>query len=398
MANSTQIRQATDIFFRKKGPDYVRNTIFNVMPTFELFFALQGGNTEGKGLGRPGSSVFLSGVPSAKARRMAVTNQREYYPIIMTEAGDVEDTDEKSMSDRDFSPSVGDWEDKAPLNAFTEPRVRFVRRKRALKVPHSDIFTAQDTSSGSPETESAAAIRSPYEVEYQRKLAIFCKGWNKMLFGTHPTFAGGGPTNEALRTWDCLHSFFVMIHDSNTYLGVDRSLADNSYFRGRRITAARNAVLEDLLNEVYYDFGIYGNGGGPDLVITGAKLFQKFKKEIDLKRMRIATEAIPNRPEWGFKHEILCIGFGNKMIYVIYDPECPETLDEDGNLTSGSVLFLDTSTFTMAIHPRYNFALTPWKPQDIIEGGDEADVAYLQASVLLCCEIPSWNAVFTNVS
>ncbi len=279
------------------------------MPTFELMIAMTGSNEAGIGLGRPGSALLYAGA-NTKAHRLGVTNEREYFPMIMTEAGDVDDGDEKSMQDRDFSPSVGDWEDNAPLNAFQEPRVRFVRRKRALKVPHSDIFTAQDGGSGSAEGQSSKAIRSPSEVEHQRKLATFCKGWNKQLFGTHPSFPTGRPTDEDLKTWDCLHSFSVQLDNDNTLFGVDRALADNAYFRAYRVDAARSAVLEDLLNEVYYDSGIYGKGGGPDLVICGAKIFQRFKKEIDDKRMRVTQDAMPARPEGGFKREVICIGFG----------------------------------------------------------------------------------------
>jgi hypothetical protein len=397
LANSTQIRQGIDGFFRKRGPDVVRNTIFTMMPVFEILVSQNGSNKDGIGLGRPGSAALYAGA-NTRARRLGVTNEREYYPMIMTEAGAINDGDERSMSDRDFSPTVGDWEDKAPLNAFQEPRTRFVRRKRALKVPHTDIFTAQEGSSGSAEGQSAKAIRSPYEVEHQRKLATFCKGWNAMLWGAHPDFTSGAPTNEDLKTWDCLHSFKNAIHDSNTYMGVDRGLADNAYYRGHRTTTARGASIENLLNEVYYDFGIYGQGGGPDLVVTGAKLFQLFKKEIDQKRLRVTTDAIPAQPQGGFKREVICIGFGGKMIYVIYDPTCPQTLNADGTLSSGEVYFFDLSTWTLAIHPRWNFNLTPWTPQDTREGGDEADVAYLNASLLLVCEIPSWNAVYTAVS
>lgn len=398
MASSAQLRQAVDIFFQKKGPDFVRSTFFPVTPLFDLIIGMNGTIKDAQGIGRPNADVLISGMGYAKPRKASIMAQRQYMPIIMARGPSTSDGDEKSLTDYDHGPSQNAGEDKAVLKAFDQPRAKFVHRDRVLKVWHSELDTTM-SSSGGVEGESRDALRGVYEAEHQRKLAVMCLGFSQMLFGVHPDFPSGAPTDEDQPTWDCLHSIPNMINNSNVYCGTDRALAQNAYWRGNYTTAARAGVLEDLLSESYDDFGIKASGGYIDIVVCGLKLFRKFKKEADTKGYRmVSVDKIPNKLDFGTQNEVIAFGFGSRLIYVLCDPGCPQTVDSNNNLVSGHVYLLNSKTFTLAIRGKYNFSMTPWEDQSKIEGGDKADKAELETDIMFMNEVPSWNSIYTTVS
>jgi hypothetical protein len=384
MANSAEIREGLAAFIQKKASKRLKNTLFNVMPTLEFFFALSGDKNGADGLGRPKSGLVISSLGTAQARKEKMMAERVYLPMIQTTAPS--QTDEKGMTDYDNDPVVADWEANSPLSRFTQPRFKFCRRKMPYKIPHSDIRTA--ISSARTEGEAAAAIRSVYDAEVTSRMAVHCKSWNQILWGTHPTLTNDAPTSEDANTWDCLHSIQTALKADNTYGGVDRSLSANSWFRGNYITASNTQSFNDRINYCNYDLGLAGKGLGVQLIIVGATQFKKAKAEAKAESYQLMTNGIPEFPEFGFKREVVKIFSGNRPVYVIYDPEVP----------AGHGAFLDPSTWTVAVHRDANFKVSVPADQTKVEGGDEADTGTINTEILMACEVPSANVYFTTLA
>jgi hypothetical protein len=91
---------------------------------------------------------------------------------------------------------------------------------------------------------------------------------------------------------------------------------------------------------------------------------------------------------------MVSINSGNRRVFVCYDPQV-DTLGT--TLTTNPVIALDPSTWTFAIHQDSNFKVSTPQDQTKVEGGDEADTGTIAAEILLACEVPSGNAVFTDV-
>jgi hypothetical protein len=226
------------------------------------------------------------------------------------------------------------------------------------------------------------AVGSLFKAETASVLAVHLTRWQQMLWGTT---GAGAPTNEDNDTWDVPHSLQNAIHDSNTYGGVDRSLAANAYFRGNRTTAAFQADFESLINYCNYDLGLAKKGTGIDLLLVDGTNFKKAKSEAKAKGQTVISNGgIPEYGAFGFKRELVKID----NTWVVYDPECP----------ANHVAALNMETWTVAIHPDANFKVTTPFDQTQIEGGDDAQAGQVRTEVMVVCEVPSLNAYFTAVS
>jgi hypothetical protein len=384
MADSSEIRSGLAAFLQKKASKRLKNTLFNVMPTLEFLFALAGDKDGADGLGRPKTGIVLSQLGVAKAQTQKLMAERVYLPTIQTTKPSV--TDIKAMADYDNDPTVPAWETtNAPLSRITQPRFKFVRHKMPYKVPHSEVRTAQN--SARTEGEVVAAIRSVYDLEVKSRMAVLCESFNQMLWGTHATYTNDAPTDEDAVQWDCLHSLEKALSASNVYGGVDRSLSANSWWRGNYITASNSQSWEDRINDCNYDLGFAAKGMGVQLIAVGGTLFKSAKAEAKSEGYQLFSNGIPEYPEFGFKREVVRIFSGNRPVYIVYDPEVP----------ANHGAFLDPSTWTVAIHSDSNFKISTPADQTKVEGGDEADTGTIAAELMICCEVPSMNAYFTNL-
>jgi hypothetical protein len=384
MANSTQIREDLAIFLQSRTSTRLKNTLFSIMPTLEFFFALNGDKTGADGLGRPKSSILVSSFGTAKAQQAKMFAERVYLPIIQTTKPDK--TDIKAMSDYDNDPVVPNWDtDNKPLSRFKQPRFKFARLKMPYKVPHSEIRTAK--VSARTEGEAAKAIGSVYDVEVKNRTAVTCEVINDMLWGINGQT--GLPTSEDAVTWNRFHSIEKALDLTSTYGGIDKSLAANSWFRGNYVSAATTKTFDDLINYCSYDLGLAAKGLGIQMIAVGATLFKKAKAEAKTEGYQLTTTGIPGKGEWGFKREIVTIHSGNRPVYVYYDPAVP----------AGHAACLDPSSWTVAFAPEGNFKVSkPVAANEVDEGGDEADFGTINVELMICCEVPSANVYWTNLS
>lgn len=400
MANSAQVFTAISTFVQEKGPRIVRDNTLDNMPTLDWMWALSGDMNEGEGIGRPTSSAVIGKMPGAKVHREKMMAERVYYPILHDYNPDqIIASDLKAMDDYDNNPTVADWENRGPLSGFFEPRVKFFRHKIPWKVPHTDERTAVPGSgSGARAAQSAKAIKSPYEVEIAKKSGVMARSLSQMLFGRHPNFPTGAPSNEDARQWDCLHSFVNVADNDNTYCGIDRTVASNpSWWKGTTVTTATPAVLKNMINYQLYNVGLQDKGYIPDLVVCGATPFQKFEAEADGKTVKVVTGEIQAIPKFGFKGKIIEAWFGPTPTYVIYDPMCQDTVKGDA---TNYVYSFCSGTWTTAFRSGGNFTLEgPIDLSKTSEDGDEADAGRITVEALMICEAPKYGiTLWTNVT
>lgn len=396
--------QGMDLFFGTAGPDQFRSVVYPVCPLLEFVIGMNATNVEAKNIGLAKSSVIISPNGVAAMQRRTIQNEGQYRLLNHARGKSVDDGDEKSVQGYDTTPEQSGSEDKAVLKRFDGPIVRMVERERIMKVWHRDRDRAL-LNSGGDKQRANEAVQGVFNVETKDTIAVMGLGIEKMLFGTHPTFPTGAPTDTTLNEWDCLYSLSNMIDSTNTYLGINRSTDAGKYWRGYKVTGARAAVLEDLLWEALLS-GTQRTGGYFNLVVCGEKNFQKFAKEASDKGYRlISNDKVPGKLQFGSQQQVIEFGFNGRMVYVLCDPNCPE-YDANGALITdpinqtfsyGHVYCLNTKSFTVIFRGGKNFAKTPWVDQSTRPGGDKADVAFMQTHVQVVIEVPSWNAAFTHV-
>lgn len=378
MANSTQVRTGLQSLIQTHVSDRLKSTLFNRMPLFYFLFARDGQKTGPDGIGIPKTSMFLSGVETAKARREEILSSRVYEPIVQTTAPAA--SDGKVLSMYDTMPNRSSWTTATPSSYFTRPRVKWVERADPYKVPNKEIRTTR--SAGKNEIAAWKAVGSLFQAETTSVIAKHTEWWNQSIWGTT---GSGAPSNEDNTVWDAIHSIQNALHDSNTYCGVDRSVGANSYWRSNRTTAATVADFETIINQCNYDFGLSKKGTGVDLILVDGTNFKKAKSEAKAKGHTLikSGDAIPNMGRFGFSRELVQID----NTYIVYDPECP----------SGHVAALNLATWTMAIHPDANFKVSEPFDQTKVQG-DDATTGQIRTEAMLVCEVPSLNAYYTNVA
>lgn len=385
MADSAQVREKLNIFLQKKSGTRVGNTLTQILPTFELFFALNGDKDGPFGLGRPRtdprSKPMVSGRGSINREKLLA--EREYLPI--TKVTKASKADAKATTDYDNDPAVPEWDTtNKPLGRYKQPRFKFHQLSMPFKVPHSEIRTAK--AGASTEGQAAKAVGAVYDAEIKDRESATCERLNDELWGINGE--QGYPTDEDATVWDHLHSIPYALHSDNTYGGVDRALTVNSEFRGNYVTDPYTGSFYDLIDECNYTLGMKKYGLGVQVIGLGDRLFRKAKAEAKAEGYTLFANGIPEFPEFGFKREIVRIATGNQFVYLYWDPSIPDS----------HAVALDPSTWTVAFGPDGNFTINGPHNQRKVEGGDRADTGTIDVEVMVVCDIPKGNAYFTAVA
>lgn len=391
MADSSQVRSELNIFLQKRTASRLKNTLFNAMPTLDFLFSLNGDKKSADGLGRVQAGNLAIGRVNevSRPKREKLFIEREYLPIVQTTKPDK--TDVQDMTDYDADPVVPNWDTtNKPLSRFKQPRFKFSRKKMPYKVPHSEVRTAKN--SATTEGQAARAVGSVYDVEVKSRTAVLCERLNDELFAINGQ--AGVPTDEDAVTWDHFHAIQNHLKEDNTYGGIDRSLAANDWWRGNYETTTFSGTFEDLIDYANYDLGMIAKGLGVQVLIVGKTLMKKAKAEARAHGYTMVSESVPD-PEYGFKREMVCVKAGNRKVYITYDPAMDTRDTASGTY---NVAALDPSTWTVCIHGDSNFKVSTPSDQTKVEGGDEADTGTIAVELLICCEVPSGNAWFTDVS
>lgn len=394
MADSAQVRSELQIFLQRKTAQRVKSTLFNVSPMFDFLFGLNGQKKGADGLGRPEAGNLAIGRINEASRPMRekMFAAREYLPIAATTAPS--EADVKIMGDYDSAPTVPNWDTtNKPLSRFKQARFKLCRWSMPYKVPHSEVETAQANSSSSPEAQAADAVGSVYDAEVKPRTAALCKRINNQLFGIGGET--GAPVDEDAVTWSSIHSLQNALGTTNTYGGIDRSLPANAYWRSNRYTSTWTGTFYEAIDYCNYDFGMIDKGLGVQFALVGKDLMRKAKAEAKQAGYQMISNSVPE-PEFGLTRESVIVNTGNRRVFITYDPAV-NTVDTAAG--TKYAFFIDPSTWTIAIPGNRNFVVSkPVNAKEVDEGGDEADFGTIDAQAMLCCEVPSGNALFTDFS
>lgn len=406
MADSSQVRTELQIFLQRKSASRVKSTLFQISPFYDFMFAQNGHKKDADNLGRPTAGNLaigrINGVSSPMREKLFAA--REYLPIITTSAPS--ETEVKIMGDYDSDPTVPNWDVSASsggnkvLSRFKQARFKFCRYKMPCKVAHSERDTA--VSNATTEGQAAAAVGSVYDAEQKPREAALAKRINNQLFAIGGEL--GYPTDEDSVTWSSVHSLQQAIGSTtNTYGGIDRSLAANAFWKPNVYTSTWTGTFYEAIDYANYEWGMINVGLGVQFILVGKDLMRKAKAEAKQAGYQMVTNGIPD-PEFGLSRESVIINTGNRRVFITYDPSM-NALDTAaiaaGTTASGeaNAFFVDPSTWTVAIPGNKNFKNSKiLAANEVDEGGDEADFWNIETQIMLCCEVPSGNGRFTKFS
>lgn len=401
MSNSAEVLSGYQSFVQKITGSRVINTLSTIMPTFDFLMRMSGHHKGPFGLGRveAGDLAFgrINGISRPNKEKMF--RERIYEPIVKktrpTDSGRI-----KKMAYRDSTaavphPSTGD---SLVLERFIQPRFKLSRTQAAATIWHDDKRTA--FSNATNPGMAAKAILSVFEVEDKDAEDQLCRDINDELFGINGK--SGAPSSEDAKVWDSIYSISKALDATSTYGGLDRTDADNAWWKGVNYTSAFTGTFEDLLNHVNYkvydDLNIHGGLGGLatkglaiSLIVVGGDLFIRAKNEAKTRTASYQVTQVPD-PVYGFTRDRVTITAGGRQCHVIYDP----SMD---SVSATTAYLLAPETWSLAIPSDRNFATSKILDlSELSEGGDERDAWHKEVDIMLACEVPSNNAIYSTIS
>lgn len=381
MADSTYLRSNIYKFMQDLLSETIRDTQTEEMPTLSVltgFLAQRSaGSTDGIGVPSSDGALFTAQKIS-KLRRRELMASQTYLPLIY--AADPTD-DGKVMSQRDTMPAVSNWNTTGhPLTSFVRPIFKYVRRVQPLKVPNEDLEATATKYAANP-GDMRKALGDLWGAEVQRRIKVEMRWWNTALFSTT-----SAPSNvDAEGCWDAPYSLVKALDASSVYAGVDRSLAANAYWRGQTYATAIAKSLVTISDYANYTLNCAKYGTPVKLFITGSAIFTAWLAEARAIGASIVQASdIPEFAKIGFKRQV--IQYNNA--YAFCDFTCP----------ANYVFGLNPDTWTIALKPNANFTVTKPYDESESEGGDDATTAKIKTRMMMACEAPNVNCVFSNVT
>ena len=359
----------------------VRSNIFNRMPAMYFFFGKQGEKKGYEGLGIPDTSVFVSGVPSAIAKREEILAATTYEPIIQTRTAN--ESDGKALAFYDTQSSRANWQDNGLEKRLARPAAKFFARQDPYEISKRVMNMTMQKTSG--EVNSMEALGSIIESEMKDVMGVHTRHLNRRLWGTT---GAGFPSDETADLWDAPHSFQSMLRDDNLCCGVDRSQPSGTYFQGNYITDPLRMSCERLVDYIRYSIGPDGKGLDArgcmiDVVLCDEITFQQAKNEAKSKGEVPVKTGLPEFGQFGFTRELVKID----DVWFCRDPECP----------SGHAVGLTLGTWTLAIRPWANFTTSEPFDNSKLKRGDQTLSGNIDTEFLLICEDPPKNVYMTDV-
>ena len=193
----------------------------------------------------------------------------------------------------------------------------------------------------------------------------------------------GTPSTDDL--WANQYGLDVAIDATNTYAGIDRTLAANYWWRSGYDTAAHNFSLEQLYADMHLTKGISFLNGKIDVLLVGPSLFAKYQREI----MSYHVDADPDgkiRKLRELGYEGMAINYNG--MYVL----------TDNRIAPKTGYGLNSKSWIFATKSGYNFKFGTWKDQTEIEGGKQAFYGLCDVQYMLICEAPMLNVKYTNLT
>jgi hypothetical protein len=370
-------RERFDVFAQEYIGTRINQSTFKKIPLLYLLVGLGGNHTATTNtIGRPGVGDVFAGKKYSKAQREAMAGVNSYQPVILANSTD----DTKKMGARDTMPTVSNATTSSHDQLLGTAKFNWCRKATPILVWKESLFRAERNAASGTKGKAVANV-----VATASDFAL-----NKHLDAWAAAFWTGTPASQSSDPWSDVSGLTDALGSTtNTYGNVDRSVAANAQWVPQLVSSARAAKLSSIIDEanLTLNCGIVGNG--IDVVLTTPALYRTFKDEVRAKGATIMADGLPQMGEYGFKKE--CLKFDNT--YVMYDPLCP----------AGYVACLNLETWTVIMGAsekgRNGFQVGKFVDlSEYAEGAKDALQSMVDTRMIVACENPRVNALFTSVS
>jgi hypothetical protein len=254
-------------------------------------------------------------------------------------------------------------------------KFNWARKTSPIIVWNESLFRAMS----GPASEKGKAVANVLENAADFALAKHIDVWAQAFWTGAPASQTSDPWSTVAGVTEALGSI------TNTYGNVDRGVAANAQWVPQLVTDARAANLANLVDEANLTLNCGIVGDGVNVILTTPALYRTFKAEVRAKGQTVMVNGMPEMGEYGFKQEVL--KFDNT--YVMYDPLCP----------TGYVAGLNLETWKVILGSKQNFSVGKFiNLPDYAEGAKDAHQAIIDTRMILCCENPKVNCLWTSVS
>lgn len=195
----------------------------------------------------------------------------------------------------------------------------------------------------------------------------------------------GTPSSSTADLWTKQYGLDAAIAPDNTYLGIDRTVASNYWFRGVSDANARQYSLAQLVADIHLTKGVAYLGGHSDVILVGPALFNKYQQEaLSYQITPTDSENLKKLRQFGFTGQVVCYS----GTYVL----------SDIRIKPNTAYSLFMKSWKFATKSGANFSMKSWKDQSEIEGGKIAFYNTARLQYMLFCDAPSLNVRYTNLS
>ena len=324
-------------------------------------------------IGRPGCGEILSGkmITKAEVERLPAING--YQPRIQG----FETSNSKWMGKYDTNPIVGSSQTLAHSQVGQNSALFYrAELKTPILVWHRDKerCSREGTERGRG-LAMAQLLEEATEVAYQEHVKeLNAKMWT------------GNPTSQSADPWDQPLGIMEMLSATNTYGGVDRSVAAHASWRAIVDTTLTATDLDRIVDDANVTKSLKDLGSGVNLGITTKALYLQFKAQAQAAGsvVRVLPEGIPGMAAMGVKQECLL----KDNTYVMYDSTCP----------ANNFLGLNLETMKIMIFPGKNLTVSKWVDlSTATEGAKNADQAFINTEILVANDNPALNIKYTAI-
>jgi hypothetical protein len=319
---------------------------------------------------------FLAGKRLMPMDRAKIQNAETFMPLIQT---GLPTDNGKTMDVASTTPEKTDWDTDTPMSRFQRPYTRWFDKMWPISIPRWETLLAKGGGAGN----AAAALVDISAKEARDTARVAISYYNSMLW--NPASA---PSNQEARKHDSLYSIHNICGEANRFMGIDRSLAANAYFRGNTDATAKPKSLKALLDDYRFTGAAvsqYGMEQDDVFAFCNPSLFTTFRDEAKSNGAMQITSASQDYAKAGFKFDIVQYEPG---LWLVNDFTCP----------ANTVAFLRPDTFYVAFHQADNWRVAPFKYAGEIAGGNDAMESYLRVNMMMGCVAPCLNAIYTNVT
>jgi hypothetical protein len=308
----------------------------------------------------------------------------EFKPVIQFQ--ELTDYSANIVNLHDVDPSVEDWENNQIESTLIRPSFRWSVKSNPIEVSEMNMRMTKAAAAGT-ERKAWQAVGEVWAAHTKMVLPQHCRAINSEITGAStPSTTTDAPSSVTADLWSKQYSIPSILHTTNNYAGIDRSLSANSWWRTNRNTTSQALNLRDMLSYARYTAGLSNYGLFVDCLIMGNDLFPTALAQCDaLKGQVIHSGGFPDYPEVGYNRQVAVL---DGTVAIINEPNWP----------SGYVAGLSLDTWFAAVHPEANFKAGEPFRQSQIAGGHRSFASTIETQWMYGCVWPAGNVIWTSVT